>query len=292
MKRNFFGLVGFLIVVVIVVAYGSVFIVSQTEQAMVLQFGELKQVIRDPGLKFKLPFVQNVVFFDRRVLEFDPPVEEVISTDGKVLVVDAYTRYKIIDPLKYYQTVFNESNAKERLGVIVTAVVKRVIGTVTLAAVLSPQRAEIMQDISRQMNLETKELGIEVVDTRIRHADLPEGNSKKIYDRMTSEREREAKQYRAEGAEEAQRIRARADREKVVILAEARRQSQITRGEGEGESVRIYAEAFGKDPQFFALYRSLQAYRTALGGGDTTMVLSPDSEFFEYFNKLPGNIVP
>jgi len=288
MKRNWFGLIGFLIVVGIVVAYGSIFIVNQTEQALVLQFGEPKRVIRDPGLKFKFPFVQNIVFFDRRLLDYAPPAEEIVAADKKRIVVDTYARFRIVDPLRFYQTVGTELGVRNRLGALMSASLRRVVGNVTLASIISPERAKIMQDITTEVASEAKEFGINVVDVRIRHADLPEENSQAIYDRMKTERQREAKELRAQGAEVAQRIRSRADREKVVILAEARRQAQITRGEGDAQSVKIYADAFGKDPKFFALYRSLQAYRESLGGDDTTMVLSPDSEFFEFLKGISG----
>lgn len=288
MKRNWFGLVGFLIVLGIFVAYGSMFIVNQTEQALVLQFGEPKRVIREAGLKFKLPFVQNVVFFDRRLLDYAPPAEEIVAADKKRIVVDQYARFRIDDPLRFYQTVGNELGVRNRLGALMSAALRRVVGNVTLASIISPERAKIMEDITAEVASEAKEFGINVADVRIRHADLPEENSQAIFDRMKTERQREAKELRAQGAEIAQRIRSRADREKVVILAEAQRQSQITRGDGDSESVRIYAEAFGKDPEFFALYRTLQAYRESLIDSDTTMVLAPDSEFFQFLNSISG----
>jgi membrane protease subunit HflC len=288
MSRGILGLLGFIIFVAAILAYGAFYTVHQTEQALVLQLGEPIRVVRDPGLRVKLPFVQNVEYFDRRVLDYDPPPEEVNASDQKRLVVDAYTRYRITDPLRFYQTAYNENAARVRLGAIVNGVVKRVVGTVTLGSILSPDRAKIMQDITKQVNAEAKEFGIDVIDVRIRHADLPEANNQAIYDRMKSERQREAKEYRAEGAEAAQGIRARADRDKVVILADAQRQSQITRGEGDAESVRIYAEAYSKDPQFFSFYRTMQAYREALANGDTTMLLAPDSDFMRYFNDVTG----
>jgi membrane protease subunit HflC len=292
MTRSWLGLAGFLIVVAIIVAYSSLFIVKQTEQALVLQFGEPKRVVREAGLKFKLPFVQNVIFYDRRLLDYAPPAEEIVAADKKRIVVDQYARFRIDDPLKFYQTVGNELGVRNRLSALMSGALRRVVGNVTLASIISPERAQIMQDITKEVAGEAGEFGINVVDVRIRHADLPEENSQAIFDRMKTERQREAKELRAQGAEIAQRIRSRADREKVVILAEAQRQSQITRGEGDSESVRIYAEAFGKDPEFFALYRSLQAYRQALGKTDTTMVLAPDSDFFEFLNSVSGKAGP
>jgi len=288
MTRNWAGIAGLVIVLAVVFAYSAFFTVHQNEQALVLQFGEPLRVVREPGLKFKVPLFQNVVYFDRRVLDYDPPGEEVIAADKKRLVMDAYTRFRIVDPLRFYQTVGSENGVRDRLSAIANGVVRRVIGTVTLASILSGERAKIMDDISDQVNAEAKQFGIDVIDVRIRHADLPEANNQAIYARMQSERQREAKEYRAQGAEAAQRIRARADKDKVILLAEAQRQSQITRGEGDSDSIRIYADAFGKDPDFFAFYRSMQAYRQALGDGETTLVLAPDSDFLRFFNDLSG----
>lgn len=288
MTRGSLALLGFVLIVGLALAYSSVFTVHQTEQALVLQFGEPIRVIKDPGLNFKLPFVQNVEYFDRRVLDFDPAAEEVIAADQKRLVVDAYARFRITNPLRFYQTVGNELGIRARLGALVSGSLRRVVGNVTLASILSAQRAQIMEDIRNQVNKEAQEFGIDVVDVRIRHADLPEENSQAVYARMQSERQREAKQARAQGAEAAQGIRARADRDKVVILADAQREAQITRGEGDAESVRIYGEAYGKDPEFFAFYRTMQAYRDALGNGDTTMLLAPNSDFLRYFNDMTG----
>ncbi len=290
MTRNFAGIAGLVIVLAVVFAYSACFTVHQTEQALVLQFGEPLRVDHEPGLKFKLPFIQNVVYFDRRVLDYDPPAEEVIAADKKRLVVDAYTRFRITDPLRFYQTVRSEQGVRDRLSAIENGVVRRVIGTVTLASILSAERAKIMEDISNQVNAEAKEFGIDIIDVRIRHADLPEANNQAIYARMQSERQREAKEYRAQGAEAAQRIRAKADKDKVVILAEAQRQSQITRGEGDSESVRIYADAYGRDPEFFEFYRSMLAYEHGLKSADTRLIISPDSDFFKYFADPHGKV--
>lgn len=267
----------------------SLFTVNQTEQALVLQFGELKRVIKEPGLKAKIPFIQTVVYLDSRVLDLDPPAEEVIASDQKRIVVDAIARYRITDPLKFFQTVGNELGMQARLGRVINGSLRNVIGNYTLLDVLSDRRAAIMAEIKGQVNGEMASFGIDVIDVRIRHADLPQANSEAIFQRMRSERDREAKQARAEGAEIAQRIRARAERERTVILAEAQKTSQIVRGEGDGQSIKIYADAFGKDPQFFAFYRSMEAYKKAFGSGDnTSMVLSPDSEFFRYFGNADG----
>lgn len=276
------------LVVVIVVGWNSLFIVDQTEQALVLQFGEFKRAVRDPGLHVKLPFVQNVVYYDRRVLDIDPPQEEVIASDQKRLVVDSYARYRIQDPLKFYQSVGPEYVARSRLNPIIGASLRRVLGNVTLASVLSDERAKIMRQITEEVKDQASPLGLDVIDVRIRRADLPEENNQAIYARMQSERQREAQEFRAQGDEFAQRIRSVAERERTVIIAEAQRQAQILRGEGEGQSVHIYADAFGKDKDFFSFYRSMQAYRDALGGRNTSLVLSPDSDFFRFFGNPGG----
>jgi membrane protease subunit HflC len=287
MMRNWQGIVGILVIVGAVVAWNSLFIVDQTEQALVLQFGEPKGGVRGPGLWAKIPFVQNVVYYDHRLLDYDPPAEEVIAADQKRLVVDAYTRFRITNPLLFFQSVRDEAGVRLRLGALVSASLRRVVGNVTLAAILSAQRADVMNKIRDEVNAESKGFGIDVVDVRIRRADLPEENNQAIYARMQSERQREAKQFRARGAELAQGIRAKADREKVVILAEAQKQAQITRGEGDSSAIKIYADAYSRDPDFYSFYRSLQAYRESLVGG-TTLVLSPDSPFLRFLNEPTG----
>lgn len=289
MKTNVLTAIVVVVLGLLVVASSALFTVNQTQQVLVLQLGELKRVIKDPGLKVKLPFIQNVVYLDNRVLDLDPPAEEVIASDQKRLVVDAIARYRIVDPLKFFQTVGNEQGMQARLSRVVNGTLRNVIGNYTLLDVLSDRRAAIMTEIKGQVNGEMASFGIDVIDVRIRRADLPQANSEAIFQRMRSERDREAKQARAEGAEIAQRIRARADRERTVITAEAQKTSQIVRGEGDAQSVKIYADAFGRDPQFFAFYRTMEAYKKALGNGDnTSMVLSPDSEFFRYFGSSDG----
>ena len=277
-----------LAIVLMVGLSSALFIVGQTEQAIVLRFGAIQATDRDPGLHFKLPFVEDVVFFDNRLLALDSPDEQIILGDQKRVVVDTYTRYRIADPLQFYQAVRNETNARAQLTQYVSSAMRRVMGTVMLPSILSEERTHIMQQIQQDVSESVKSLGIAIVDVRIRRADLPEETSQAIYDRMKSERERQAKELRAQGYEWGQQIRARAERERTVILAEAQRQSQILRGEGDAQANRTYADAFNQDPQFFSLYRSLQAYRTALGEGTTTMVLSPDSDFFRYFGQGPG----
>lgn len=288
MNRGMLIGLGAVLVVIVVAGSSSVFTVHQATQALVLQFGEPRAVVTEPGLHFKLPFVQNVVFFDRRVLEFDAPKEEVIASDQKRLVVDAFARYRIVDPLKFFQTVTNEAVARTRLAAIINASIRQALGSVPLEHIISGERASLMAQIRDIVNREAQDFGIDIIDVRIKRADLPEANSDAVYRRMQTEREREAKELRAEGAEEAQKLRAAADRDRVVLLAEAQKESQITRGEGDGEAVRIFAEAFGQDLEFFAFYRSMEAYRVALGSEDTTMVMSPDSEFFRFFGDMTG----
>jgi modulator of FtsH protease HflC len=278
---------GAAVVVLIIVGYNTFFTVDQAGQAIVLRLGKPIRVIDEPGLRIKVPFVDNVVDFDRRVLDFDPPQEEVIAADTKRLVVDAYARFRIANALQFFQRVRTEATARAQLGAMISGSLRRVIGNVDLTAVVSDKRADIMKQIRDEVNAQAKDLGIDVIDVRIRRADLPEGNSQAIYDRMKSERQREAKQFRAQGAQQAQGIRANADRQRIEIIAEAQKQSQILRGQGDADSIRISADAFGKDKDFFTFYRSLEAYRNALSSQDTTFVLSPDSEFFRYFGSAP-----
>ena len=288
MRRGGLTVLGIVVLVIGILAFSTVFTVHQTEQALVLQFGDPKRVLTEPGLKFKVPFVENVVTFDNRILAFDAPVEEIIASDQKRLVVDAFARFRIVDPLLFYQTVGNEAVARSRLGAILNSSLRRVFGEVPLANVMTVERAELMVEISTLVNAQALAFGMNVIDVRVKRADLPEANSQAIYERMRTERERESREFRAQGAEIAQRIRSRADREKTVLLADADKQSQILRGEGDGERNRIFAEAFNQDPEFFAFYRSMQAYREALADDQTTMVLSPDSEFFRFFGDLLG----
>jgi modulator of FtsH protease HflC len=274
------------VVLLLLLAYNTLFIVEQTEQAIVLQFGEPKRVVVQPGLETKLPW-QSVVTYDKRVLDYDLPAARVTAADQKPMIVDAYARFRITDPLLFYQTVGTEQIARTRLTPIMSGNVRNIISTVDLADVVSGKREVTMRRIRDAVNAQAKTIGIDITDVRIRRADLPEENSKAIYARMRSDREREAAQFRAEGDRLAKEITADADRQRIEIIAEAQKQSQILRGQGDSDSIRIYADAFGKDKDFFAFYRSLQAYREALSGQDTTFVLSPDSEFFRYFGSAP-----
>ena len=283
--------ISFLIFFLILIAFlgiNSLFTMNERQQGLVLQFGEPKRVIQTSGLHFKLPLIQNVVRYDIRILEYDLPIEEVIAVDKKRMLIDSFTRFKIIDPLEFYKTVGTESSVRNRLNSNVISSLRRVVGRVTLEELLSEERSNIMENIKVEVNNEASRFGIEVVDVRIRRADLPEANSQAIYERMISERVREAKEFRAKGSEIAQKIRAEADKEKTVILAEATKKSEILRGEGESDAVNIYANAFEQDPDFYSFYRSMQAYGNVLGEDGTTMILSPDSEFLEFFNNSKG----
>ena len=274
-----------IIIVLAIITYLSLFTVKEINQAIVLQFGNPKQVITQAGLQWKIPFVQNVVFLDRRILSLDPAPEEVIASDQKRLIVDAYSRFKIIDPLKFYISVGNEMVARSRLATIINSRIRNVLGKQSLATLLSEERGRQMAIIRDGVNEEAKKFGIEIIDVRIKRADLPQANSEAIYKRMQTEREREAKEFRARGAEMAVTITSTADKEVTVILANADKQSEIMKGEGDGIRNKIFADAFGQDPDFFSFYRAMQAYEKALIGGETTMILSPDSDFFKYFGS-------
>ena len=274
-----------LIIIIGFVVYLSFFTVKEINQAIVLQFGDPKRVIAEPGLQVKIPFIQNVVFIDRRILSLDPQPEEVIASDQKRLIVDAYARFKIVDPLKFYISVGDERVARSRLATIINSRLRSVLGTQSLATLLSEDRAKQMAIIQEGVNAEAKKFGITIIDVRIKRADLPQANSEAIYKRMQTEREREAKEFRARGAEMAVTITSTADKEVTVLLANAKKQSEIMKGEGDGQRNKIFANAFGKDPEFFSFYRAMQAYEKALIGGDTSLILSPDSDFFKFFGN-------
>jgi modulator of FtsH protease HflC len=268
--------------------YASAFIVHQNEQALVLEFGKLKRVVQEPGLNWKLPVVETVDIFDKRILDLDAASQEVTASDQKRLIVDAFVRYKIVDPLKFYQTLRYEGAVRSRMGPITESALRRVLGAATFQDVVRDKREDLMKQIAAQVNHEGKEFGLEVVDVRIKRADLPEQNLKSVFDRMRAERQREAAEFRAQGTGEANRIRATADREVTVIKAEATRKGETLRGEGEAERNRIFADAFGRDPDFFAFYRSMQAYEQGLKSSDTRLVITPDSDFFKYFSDPQG----
>jgi modulator of FtsH protease HflC len=272
------------------VAFMTLFTVNQTQQALVLEFGMPKREIKDPGLHYKVPFIQNVEYFDNRILDIDTSSQEVIASDKKRLVVDAFARYRIVDPLLFFQSVRDERIANSRLGAILEASLRRVLGGASFADVVRDKREALMRTILSQVNQEAADLGVNIVDVRIKRVDLPEANMQAIYRRMQTERQREAAEWRAEGEGAARRIRATADRQVTVIKADATGESERVRGDGDAQRNRIYAEAYNQDPDFFAFYRSMQAYETGLKPGDTRLLLSPDSQFFQYFNDATGGV--
>jgi membrane protease subunit HflC len=272
------------VVVVIIIAWSSFYVVSPAEQAIVRQFGKVVDVNVKPGPHMKVPLLQDVIYFSRQVLDFDVERQEIILLDQKRLDVDAYARLRITDPLLFFQTVQNEAGLRSRLGPVIQSAIRRVLGDVPLQTLLTNERTELMQRITQSVATEAKGFGVDVVDVRLKRVDLPVQNSEAVYQRMSSQRDQEAKQFRGEGQQESLSIRANADREQAVIIAEAKRTAEITRGQADAQATKIYADAYSRDPEFFAFYRSLDAYRNALGGDTTTFVLSPDSEFFRYFN--------
>jgi modulator of FtsH protease HflC len=282
------GLVAALVVLGLIVAYGTLFTVYQTRQALVVRLGEPVRVITEPGLNYKIPLIDSVITIDKRILDLENPAQEVIASDQKRLVVDAFARYRIKDVLKFYQTVGNVEFANSQLSILLNSALRRVLGEATLTQVVRDQREHLMARVREQLNTEAQGYGIAVVDVRIRRADLPEQNSQAVYQRMQTERQQEAAQYRAEGAQKAQELRAKADRDVTVLLAEAQSKGERTRGEGDGERNRIFADAYSRDPDFFAFYRSMQAYEAGLRATDTRMLLKPDTEFFRFFVDPSG----
>ena len=266
-----------------VVFYASVFVVYQTEQAIVLQFGDPRQVESDPGLHFKRPFIQNVVRLDKRILDLDTPEQEIIASDQKRLVVDAYARYRITRPLDFYKSVNNVRRANSRLSTIVNSSIRSVLGKEPFISVVRDHRNTLMKQIAQLVNEQAQDFGIEVVDVRLRRVDLPDANSQAVFRRMQTERQQEAAQIRAIGQEDAREIKAQADKEVSVILATARRDADVIRGQGDACRNRIFASAFGQDPDFFAFYRSMQSYERALDSSETSLVLTPKSDFFRFF---------
>lgn len=290
MKKNTALISVILLLALGVLASASLFTVHQTQQALVLQFGDPRRVITEPGLNIKVPFVQNVVLIDKRILDLDTPAEELIASDQKRLVVDAFTRYRITDPLQFYKALRDQRRAQSRLSTIVSSSMRSVLGEEKFETVVRDKRSELMTRISQLVNQQAADFGIEIIDVRIRRADLPEANSQAIYRRMQTEREQEAAEFRARGQEVGRAIRAQADKQVTVLIAEATRDSEIIRGQGDGCRNRVFATVFGQDPDFFAFYRSMQAYEKALKEDGTTMVLSPDNAFFQFL-KDPNSIL-
>ncbi len=279
---------GVLAAAVIFILYSALFTVQQTQQALVLQFGNPVRVISEPGLNIKVPFIQNVEFFERRVLPFDAGAVELVLGDQRRLVVDTFTRYRITDPLRFRQSVGSEEQFRGRLEPITFSALRSVLGEVSLFTILSGERAALMDRIADEANTALRQFGVEVVDVRIKRADLPTENQQAIFLRMQTERDREARELRAQGAEIATRIRSRADRERRVLIAEAERESEQIRGRGDAVAISTFADAFGQDADFFGFYRSMQAYRNSLADEATSFVLAPDSEFFRYFKSFEG----
>ena len=282
MNKPFLAVFGLIILVVGVTAYGALFTVHQTQQALILQLGNPIRTVPEPGLHFKLPFIQNIEFYDNRILDLDPPVQEVILLDQKRINVDAFARYKIVNPLEFRKRAVTNQNFRQVFGNRLNAAIRAEIGKILLGDMLTEKRSQVMDVISRHMKAQAAEFGTEVIDVRIGRTDLPEATAQAVYNRMRSDRVAHAAKLRAEGEEQKLKIQAVADKDRTIIIAEAQRQSEILRGQGEGERNRILGLAFGKDLGFFDFYRSMEAYGEALGEG-TTMVLSPDSEFFRFF---------
>jgi membrane protease subunit HflC len=289
MRTNFAGgILAVVVVAALIVGYSSLFTVYQTQQALVIRLGEPRPPVPDPGLHVKAPFIDSVVYIDRRILDLEAPPQEVIASDQKRLVVDAFARYRIKDPLRFYQTLGSINGANSQLSILLNSALRRVLGEVTFTHVVRDQRADLMARIRELVDHEATGFGIEVVDVRIRRADLPEQNSQAVYQRMQTERQREAAEFRAQGAQRAQEIRSRADREVTVLVADATSKSEQIRGEGDATRNQIFADAFNQDPDFFAFYRSMQAYEQGLKHNDTRMLLKPDSSFFRYFTDPFG----
>jgi modulator of FtsH protease HflC len=282
------GVVLVLLLVALVVGYSSLFTVYQTQQAIVVRLGDPARVETDPGLHWKIPLIDTVITIDKRILDLENPAQEVIASDQKRLVVDAFARYRIQDALRFYQTVNSVAGANSQLSILLNAALRRVLGEATLTHVVRDDRAALMARVRDQLDREARNYGISVVDVRIRRADLPEQNSQAVYQRMQTERQREAAEFRAQGSQKSQEIRSKADRDVTVIVADATSKSEQVRGEGDAERNRIFAEAFGQDTDFFGFYRSMQAYEAGMKQNDTRMVLQPDSEFFRYFVDPSG----
>lgn len=281
-----------LLIVVVIIGYSSIFTVRQTEQVLVVRLGEPVHVVTDPGLHFKAPFIDTVISIDKRILDLENPSQEVIASDQKRLVVDAFARYRIKNALQFYQRVGTIQAANIQLTTLLNAALRRVLGEVTFIQVVRDERELLMARIREQLDKEADGYGIQVVDVRIRRADLPEQNSQAVYQRMQTERQREAAEFRAQGGQKAQEIRSKADREATVIVADANSKAEQIRGEGDAERNRLFAEAYNKDPNFFAFYRSMTAYENGLKGNDTRFLLKPDSDFFRYFGSPNGGTPP
>ena len=282
------GIIAALALVALIAAFGAMFTVYQTDQVIVVRLGEPIRVVTDPGLNFKIPLLESVISVEKRIVDLENPAQEVITSDQKRLVVDAFARYRINDALKFYQTIGAIEGANARLSTLLNSALRRVLGEASTIDIVRDKRAQLMSLVRTQLETEAQSFGIAIIDVRIRRADLPEQNRQAVYQRMQTERQREAAEFRAEGSQRSQEIRARADRDVTVLTAEAQSKGEQTRGEGDAERNRIYAEAYGRDPDFFTFYRSMQAYESGLRSSDTRMVLKPDSDFFRYFGDPLG----
>ena len=295
------GAIAVILLIAVVIGYSTLFTVSQTQQALVVRLGKPVRVITEPGLNVKVPFIDAVIYIDKRILNVELPAQEITLSSqdtstraelvGERLVVDAFVRYRITDPLKFYQTV-GASGADAQLSILLNSALRRVLGAATLSDVVRDKRDELMKKMRDQLDFDAKPFGIEIVDVRIRRADLPKPNSQAVYQRMQTERQREAAEFRAQGSQKSQEIRAKADRDVTVLLADATSHAEQVRGEGDSERNRIFADAYGRDPDFFGFYRSMQAYEKSMQRGDTRLVLRPDSDFFRYFSDPSGRPAP
>ncbi|MCE1236867.1 MAG: protease modulator HflC [Hyphomicrobiales bacterium] len=289
MKNGLIGLIAIAAAVVFAFVSGVAFVVTPTMQVLVLQFGQVKRAVVEPGIYFKAPFIQNVEYLDKRILDVDLDPQELIASDKKRLVVDAFARYRIVDPVEFYQSVRTIQGGNQRLTTFVSSAVRAVLADATFFDVVRDDRSGLMEKIRSQVEDEAKGIGVQVVDVKLRRADLPQKNSEAVFQRMQTERQREATELRAKGGEESQRIRAKADAEKEIILAEAQRDSDRARGEGDAERIKIFAEAFNKNTDFFAFWRSMQAYEASMKGSDTRVLMSPNSsDFFRYLTDPKG----
>lgn len=277
------GIVATVALAAMILGYGAMFTVYQTQQALVVRLGQPVRTVTEPGLNFKLPFIDSVISIDKRILDLEMPAQEVIASDQKRLVISGFARYRILDPLKFYQTVGSIDEANSRLSTFLISALRRVLGEASFIQVVRDERAKLTSRMREQLDKEAASLGISVIDVRIRSANLPDQNSQAVYQRMQTERQREAAEFRAQGSQRSQEIRANADRDVTVLVAEATSKSEQLRGEGDGERNRIFADAFGRDPDFFSFYRSMQAYEAGMRHNNTRMLLRPDSEFFRYF---------
>jgi modulator of FtsH protease HflC len=285
------GAIAVILLIVAIVGYSTLFTVNQTKQALVVRLGQPVRVITEPGLNVKIPFIDSVIYVDKRILDLESPAQEVIASDQKRLVVDAFARYRVKDPLKFYQTV-GETGANSQLAILLNSALRSVLGGATLVDVVRNMREHLMSQVRAQLDHEAQQFGIQVVDVRIRRADLPEQNSQAVYQRMQTERQREAAEFRAQGSQKSQEIRAKADRDVTVLLADATSNAEQIRGQGDSERNRIFADAYNRDPDFFAFYRSMQAYEKSMQHGDTHLVLKPDTDFFRFFSNPSGQPLP